>query len=188
MFLPSILKFQTSFGICSFCLGRGAWWWSFSADLLETKSLSFCLSKKICLCFLKYFIFNWNIIPLQCCIGFCHISTRVSHRYTHIASLLRLPPTPLGHRGAPSWAPCVICQLPAGSLVYTWVCMCQCYSPNSSLPSQPALSDSLASYTEGRTKWDFKWWLLISTEEPTPVKNLDSAPWIPQSSVYCINL
>ena len=72
-------------------MGVGGWW-SFSADLLETKSLSFYLSKKIRLCFLNYFVFHWRMIVLQCCIGFCHFSTWVSRRYTCGASLLRLPP------------------------------------------------------------------------------------------------
>ena len=39
------------------------------------------------------FIFNWKIITLQYCVGFCHISTWVSHRYTYALSLLNLPPT-----------------------------------------------------------------------------------------------
>ena len=33
------------------------------------------------LCFLNFFIFNWRIIALQYCVGFCHISTWISHRY-----------------------------------------------------------------------------------------------------------
>ena len=39
-------------------------------------------------------IFNWRIIALQCCVGFFHSSTRISHRYTYVPSLLNLPPTP----------------------------------------------------------------------------------------------
>ena len=37
------------------------------------------------------FIFNQRIIALQCCVGFCHTSTRISHRYTHVPSLLNFP-------------------------------------------------------------------------------------------------
>ena len=33
--------------------------------------------------------------------------------YTHSPSFLNLPPIPLGHHRAPSWAPCAIQQLPA---------------------------------------------------------------------------
>ena len=43
--------------------------------------------------FKNLFIFNWRIIALQCYIGFCHTSTRINHRYTHVPSLLNLPPT-----------------------------------------------------------------------------------------------
>ena len=39
------------------------------------------------------FIFNWRIIALQYCIGFCHTSTWISHRYTYVPSLLNLSPT-----------------------------------------------------------------------------------------------
>ena len=39
------------------------------------------------------FIFNWRIIALHYCIGFCHTSTWISHRYTYVPSLLNLPPT-----------------------------------------------------------------------------------------------
>ena len=38
-------------------------------------------------------IFNWRIIALQCCIGFFHTATWINHRYTHVHSLLNLPPT-----------------------------------------------------------------------------------------------
>ena len=48
--------------------------------------------------------FNWRIIALQCCLGFCHTTTWISHKYTCLPSLLSLPslyPTPLGHHRAP---------------------------------------------------------------------------------------
>ena len=31
----------------------------------------------------------WKIAALQCCVGFCHTSTRIHHRYTHVPSLPR---------------------------------------------------------------------------------------------------
>ena len=34
------------------------------------------------------------MIALQCCVGFCHTSTWISHRYIYALSLLNLPPTP----------------------------------------------------------------------------------------------
>ena len=41
------------------------------------------------------FIFNWRIIPLQYCVGFCHTSAWVSHKYTRVPSLLNPPRTSL---------------------------------------------------------------------------------------------
>ena len=43
--------------------------------------------------FFNLFTFNWRIIAPQSCVGFCHISTWISCRYTYIPSLLSLPPT-----------------------------------------------------------------------------------------------
>ena len=43
--------------------------------------------------FLK-FIFNWRIIPLQYCTGFCHTTTWISCKYAYIPFLLNLTPTP----------------------------------------------------------------------------------------------
>ena len=37
-------------------------------------------------------IFNWRIIAWQYCVGFCHISTWISHRYTDVPSVMNLPP------------------------------------------------------------------------------------------------
>ena len=41
---------------------------------------------------LFYLLFNWRIIALKCYIGFCHTSTCISHRYTHVPSPLNVPP------------------------------------------------------------------------------------------------
>ena len=40
------------------------------------------------------FIFNWRIVALQHCVGFCQISSWISHRYTYVPSLLTIPPPP----------------------------------------------------------------------------------------------
>ena len=45
--------------------------------------------------FLMYLFFNWRIIALQNFVVFCHTSTRLSHRYIHVPSLLNLPPISL---------------------------------------------------------------------------------------------
>ena len=42
--------------------------------------------------FLPLYFFNWRIIALQNFVIFCHISTRISHRYAHVPSLPNLPP------------------------------------------------------------------------------------------------
>ena len=36
---------------------------------------------------------HWRIISLQYCVGFCHRSTWISHRYTYVPCLLNLPST-----------------------------------------------------------------------------------------------
>ena len=43
----------------------------------------------------KKLIFYWRIIALQNFTVFCQISTWISHRYTYISSLLKLPPISL---------------------------------------------------------------------------------------------
>ena len=41
--------------------------------------------------FFNLFIFNWRITALQCCVGFGHTSTRISHRYTYVSLSLDPP-------------------------------------------------------------------------------------------------
>ena len=41
-----------------------------------------------------HYVFNWRIVALQCCVGFCHTTTCISHKYTYIPSLLNLPSIP----------------------------------------------------------------------------------------------
>ena len=74
------------------------------------------------------FIFNWRITALQCCVGFCHMTTWISHQYTYVPSFLNLPPNcphsiPPGCQRALCWAPCVIQQLPTSYLFHIW-CAC----------------------------------------------------------------
>ena len=52
----------------------------------------FCFLLLLLLVFVIKFVFNWRIIALQYCVHFCQISTRISHRYTYVPSLLNLPP------------------------------------------------------------------------------------------------
>ena len=65
-----------------------------------------------------YFFFNWRIIALQNFVVFCHTS-RISHRYTHVPSLLDFPPYPSAYCRAPVWIPIVY-------LFYPWYCKFLC--------------------------------------------------------------
>ena len=76
------------------------------------------------------FIFNWRIIALQYCTGFCHTSTCISHRYRHVSFLLSLPPTPLGCHRAPDF-----CSLSHTAnlhclILHMVMYMFQCYTLN----------------------------------------------------------
>ena len=81
-------------------------------------------------------IFNWRVIALQYCVGFCRTTRSISWNYTCISSLLCfLPPPPsqpLGQHRALSWAPCAIQQLPSVSHIALHIC--QCYPLNLSHP------------------------------------------------------
>ena len=70
-------------------------------------------------CLLNLSIFNWKIIALQCCVGFCHTATWISHNYTYVPFFLNLPLTPYtshpsrapGIHRAVDWTLCIIHQL-----------------------------------------------------------------------------
>ena len=71
------------------------------------------------------FIFNWRKIVLQCWVGLCHTTRRISHKYIHVSSILTSLPAPSpAHPSRSSqrtgWAPCVMQHLPPGYLLYTW--------------------------------------------------------------------
>ena len=97
-----------------------------------------------------WFIFNWRITALQHCVSFCHTSTWISHRYTHVSSLLNLPPT--SHSIPPSrLSESTRCDLPASystfplSTLHMLIFMFQYYSLNWSLPLLPPLCPQVCS-------------------------------------------
>ena len=73
---------------------------------------------------------RWSGIPIS-----LRIFHRISHKYTHVPSLLTLSSTLLGCDRVPGWAPCVIQQLSISyPFLHTLLYIFQCYSLNSSHP------------------------------------------------------
>ena len=104
----------------------GEAWWAAVHGVAQSRTRLKWLSSSSSIYIFK-FVFNWKIIALQCCVGFCHTSTWGNHRYTYVPSL-NLPPTshlipPLEVVTAGDWAPCVMQQLPIPCLFYTWSCI-----------------------------------------------------------------
>ena len=104
------------------------------------------------------------MIALQNFVVSCHTSTRISHRYTNVPSLLDFPPISLPippsacHR-APVWVPWVTLQIPTGYLFYTWYCKFLCYSLHTSsllpplLPTLQPVTERLFEYPESHSKF-----------------------------------
>ena len=90
--------------------------------------------------FKKFIYFNWRLITLQYCSGFCHTLTWISHGCTCVPypeppSKLPPHPIPLGHPSAPalSTLPHVL-NLDWRSVSHMIIYMFQCYSLKSSHP------------------------------------------------------
>ena len=106
-------------------------WWA-------RKKIFFCTFKILFIYFLVYF--NWKLITLQCCGGFCHTVTWISHGCTcvpHPEPPTLFPPHPIS-QGCPS-APALSALFHAWNLDW-WsvshmiIYMFQCYSLKSSHP------------------------------------------------------
>ena len=75
---------------------RGTWWninklhVSWLGHKKDDSSIAFV---RVCGIHSLYF-FNWRIIG-QYCVGFCHKTTRISHKYTYFSSILNLSTPPL---------------------------------------------------------------------------------------------
>ena len=76
-----------------------------------------------------FIFFNRSLLEYNCftitCQFLLHNKANQSYAYTcpHIPSLMSLPPTPLGHRKAPSQSPCAMLLLPTSQLFYIWQCI-----------------------------------------------------------------
>ena len=84
--------------------------------------------------------FNWRLITLQYCSGFCHTLTWISHGCTcvpHSGPLFHFPPHPIpqGHPSAPAMSPLSqASNLDCWSISHMLIYMFLCYSPKSSHP------------------------------------------------------
>ena len=74
--------------------------------------------------YLLSFFFNWRLIALQYCFGFCYTLAWISYGYIYIYPLPLEPPAPhptlLGCLRPRVWVPWVTQQIPTGCLFYVW--------------------------------------------------------------------
>ena len=109
---------------------------------LYINRISFLLGRfqNFLLLFLIYFDFNWRLITLKYCGGFCHTFTQISHGCTcvpHPDPPVLLPPHPisLGHPSAPAKSTLYhALNLDWWSMSYMIIYMFQCYSLKSFHP------------------------------------------------------
>ena len=90
--------------------------------------------------FLKFIYFNWRLITLQYCGGFCHTLTWISHEFTcvphpELPFHLPLHTIPQGHPSAPTLSTLShASNLDWWSVSHMIIYMFQCHSPKSSHP------------------------------------------------------
>ena len=117
------------------CFEAYFWWLSV---IIEAKAIiANCCCRPSTL---KKNFFNWRLITLQYCGGFCHASTWISHGCTcvsHPEPLSHLPPhpIPLGHPSAPALSALSHAwNLDWWSILHMVIYTFQCYSLKSSYP------------------------------------------------------
>jgi len=90
--------------------------------------------------FNEFIYFNWRLVTLQYCSGFCHTLTWISHGYTHVPHpepLCPLPPHPIPqcHPTAPALSTLShALNLDWWSISHMVIYIFQCYSLKSSHP------------------------------------------------------
>ena len=119
----------------------------------KTQDISWRTAK--CVLFFFFFYFNWRLITLQYCGGFCHTFTLISHGCTcvpHPEPLSHLPshPIPQGHPSAPALSTLShASNLDWRSISHMIIYMFQCYSLKSShphlLPQSPKVCEEQQS-------------------------------------------
>ena len=130
--------FQLSFFF--FFFGLHAYYFFFSQnkfllDHSHVYSVTYCLWL-----FLFFFYFNWRLITLQYCGGFCHTFTWISHECTYVPhpdppSQLPPHPIPQGHPSAPVLSTLShASNLAWRSISYLIIYMFRCYSLKASHP------------------------------------------------------
>ena len=72
--------------------------------------------------FFLIFMFNWRIVALQYCVGFCH-TTIIRYKYTYIPFLWSLPPSPSSHS---SWSSQSTRLSSLGYTAPSYCCCCCC--------------------------------------------------------------
>ena len=97
------------------------YWRAYQLNSCLTWEYDWISEQRECGSYSAAFFFNWRIIALQYCLGFCHTSTWISYRYTYVPSLLNLPSTPLGCHRAPGLSSQ---QIPTSYLFYIQWCVC----------------------------------------------------------------
>ena len=115
--------------------------WMFICGGLTVLPSLVCGLDPVTHCLKKLFIyFNWRLITLQYCSGFCHTLTWISHGWTcvpHPDPPSHLPPHPIpqGHPSAPALSALShASNLDWWSISHMVICTFQCYSLKSSHP------------------------------------------------------
>ena len=95
--------------------------------------------------------FNLRKIALQCCDGFCHTTTQISHNYTYITSLLSLLLLPPSHSSTSSQSTWLgsLCYIATSHQLPIW----DMVIPNTGIEPSPSVlqADSLLPNPPGKS-------------------------------------